>query len=260
MRVKSRLRYELKYLIRREQMRALQAELAERMVRDPFAGELGQYPITSLYFDSPDYKAYWDKLEGHRRRRKIRVRVYGSEQVTPQTSAFLEVKERINTRISKRRVALPYDEAIAFDDFDVPREGQTAQDSVVLHEVYYLYRTLQLRPAAVVHYDRMALEGQDYYLDLRVTFDTNLRGRTHDLSLLSTGHAAEQLLLPPDYVILEVKANQTVPLWMVRLLSRHGCTFFRISKYCAILERSKVIGARQRVIHAGGRETLHRIA
>ena len=248
MRIKSDLRYELKYLIRREQMKALTAELADRMVCDPYAGELGQYPITSLYFDSPDYKAYWDKLEGHRSRRKVRVRVYGSDQVTPETAAFLEIKQRINVRMRKRRVALPYGDAVNFDDFDTPRQDRPVQAAAVLQEVYYLYRTLQLRPAAVVHYDRMALEGRDYYADLRVTFDTNVRGRTHDLSLLSTGHATDQVLLPPDQVILEVKANQTVPLWMVRMLSRHRCTFFRISKYCAVLERSKVIGARQRVV------------
>ena len=248
MRIKSDLRYELKYLIRRGQMEALLPTLTDHMDSDAHGNELGQYPITSLYYDSPDYKAYWDKLDGHSNRRKVRVRVYGSRQVTPDTAAFLEVKQRINVRMRKRRAPLPYGEAIAFDDFAAPVDNRTYSDSALMQEVYYLYRTLQLRPACVVHYNRMALEGRDYYADLRVTFDTNIRGRTHDLSLLSGGHAADQLLLSSDQVILEVKANQTVPLWMVRLLTQHHCTFYRISKYCAVLERSKVIGARQRVI------------
>ena len=82
MRIKSDLRYELKYLIRRSQMDALLPELADYgSARTPHAGEHGRYPITSLYYDSPDHKAYWDKLEGHRNRRKVRVRVYGNEQV-----------------------------------------------------------------------------------------------------------------------------------------------------------------------------------
>ncbi len=256
MRIKSDLRYELKYLIRRSQMDALLPELANYVSPDAHGGEHGRYPITSLYYDSPDHKAYWDKLDGHRNRRKVRVRVYGNEQVAPETPAFVEVKERVNIRIRKRRVALPYTQAIAFDDFDALHDGDAAntdlpaQSAAVLQEVYYLYRTLQLRPTCVVHYDRMALEGRDYYADLRVTFDTNVRGRAHDLSLLSTGHAADQLLLSPDHVILEVKANQTVPLWMVRMLSRHACTYYRISKYCAVLEHCNVINARQRIVPA----------
>lgn len=249
MRIKSELRYELKYLIRRHQMDALLAELPGYMQCDRHAGELGQYPITSLYYDSPEYKAYWDKLEGHRNRRKLRVRVYGDESITADTPAFVEIKERVNKRIRKRRVAMPYGDAVALNEFDSLSGEHAAQSSAVLQEVYYLYRTLQLRPACVVHYDRRAFEGQDYYADLRVTFDTNVRGRVHDLSLLSTGHASDQLLLAPDQVILEVKANHTVPLWMVRMLSRRRCTFYRISKYCAVLEHSNVINARQRIVH-----------
>ncbi len=71
MRIKTDLRYELKYLIRREQMERLALDLAEQMDPDGHGNELGQYPITSLYYDSPDYKAYWDKLDGHRKRRKV---------------------------------------------------------------------------------------------------------------------------------------------------------------------------------------------
>jgi len=250
MRIKTDLRYELKYLIRREQMERLALDLSEQMDPDGHGKELGQYPITSLYYDSPDYKAYWDKLDGHRKRRKVRVRVYGNEAVTPDTLAYLEVKERINVRMRKRRVALPYDQAVAFDDFGELREGLSPSAVAVLQEVYYLYRTLQLRPACIVHYDRTAYEGRAPYEDLRVTFDVNLRGRTHDLSLVSTGHATDQHFLPLDRVVLEVKANQNVPAWLVQLLSRHGCTYYRISKYCAALEKSKAITRRQHVAYA----------
>ncbi len=221
------------------------------MSADPYAGELGHYPITSLYYDSPDYKAYWDKLEGHRNRSKVRVRVYGSDRVTPETLAFVEIKQRVNVRIRKRRFRLPYGRAIAFDEFDAGFPGQSENDTTVQQEVYYLYRTLQMRPACIVRYDRMALEGRDHYADLRVTFDTNVRGRVHDLSILSTGQTDDQLLLAPEYVILEVKANQTVPLWMANLISSHQCQHQRISKYCTVLEHCKVINSRQRIVYSG---------
>ena len=147
----------------------------------------------------------------------------------------------------KRRVALPYGEAIAFDDFDQAHPELGAVEQALLREVYYLYRTLQLRPTCVVAYNRTAWEGKEYYPDLRVTFDTDLRCRTHDLTLTSTGYADNQFFLPPEYTVLEVKANYNVPGWLAQLLSQHNCTYRRISKYCAALEHSKVITARQHV-------------
>ncbi len=247
-RVRSPLRYELKYLLRREQAHALLDDLRTRMTLDTHGDERGIYAITSLYYDTPDYKAYWDKLDGQRSRRKVRVRSYGGETITPDTPVFLEVKQRVNKMMRKRRVALPYQQAIAFDDFETLAATRSGNDAALLQEVYYLYRTLQLRPACVVSYERMAFEGDEHYPDLRVTFDSSLRGRIHDLSLLSTGAAANQSVFDPNYVVLEVKANRNIPQWLAQLLAEHRCTFYRISKYCLVLEHSKAIAGRSHIV------------
>src|SRR5688500_6376039 len=115
MRAKNDLRYELKYLLRREQVKPLVTELSQTLRLDAHANPLGVYPITSLYYDTPDYKGYWDKLDGQRSRRKVRVRVYGDRTITEETPAFLEVKQRINKLMRKRRVSLPYGDAVDFD-------------------------------------------------------------------------------------------------------------------------------------------------
>jgi SPX domain protein involved in polyphosphate accumulation len=252
MRLKSELRYELKYLLRRAQIEPLVAELSQTLRRDAYGGELGVYPITSLYYDTPDYKAYWDKLDGHRSRRKVRVRVYGDSTITPETPAFLEVKQRVDKLMRKRRVALPYGEAIDFDRYHelglLRAEQGKLGDQALLHEVYYLYHVLQLRPACVVTYDRMAFEGDARAPDLRITLDTNLRGRIHDLSLLSTGKAHDLQILGAEYAVLEVKANYSVPRWVAQLTARHRCTFYRISKYCMVLEKTQAIAQRQHIV------------
>jgi hypothetical protein len=247
-RPKHDLRYELKYLLRRDQIEPLVAELRQTLRLDGYAGELGTYPITSLYYDTPDYKAYWDKLDGHRSRRKLRVRVYGDILITPETPAFLEIKQRINKLMRKRRVALPYGAAVDLDNYFELGLERGGADQTLLHEAYYLYRTLQLRPACVVTYDRMAFEGDARAPDLRITIDTNLRGRIHDLSLLSTGSAADRQVMGPELAVLEVKANQNVPRWVAQLTARHRCTFYRISKYCLVLERTQAIAERQHVL------------
>jgi SPX domain protein involved in polyphosphate accumulation len=241
------LRYELKYLLRRDQIEPLVAELRQTLALDAHVGPLGTYPITSLYYDTPDYKAYWDKLDGQRSRRKLRVRVYGDTLITPQTPAFLEIKQRINKMMRKRRAKLSYAEAIDLDGYLELGLARGGADQALLHEAYYLYSTLQLRPACVVTYDRMAFEGDERAPDLRITIDTNLRGRIRDLTLLS-GNATDQQVLGTHYAVLEVKANHNVPRWVAQLVARHHCTFYRISKYCMVLEHTQAIAQRQRII------------
>ena len=249
---KQDLRYELKYLLRRDQIAPLVDELRQTLSLDAHGGPLGTYPITSLYYDTPDYKAYWDKLDGHRSRRKVRVRVYGDTQITDVTPVFLEVKQRINKLMRKRRVALSYAEATDFDAFDevglARGDAGRAADQALLHEVYYLYRTLQLRPTCVVTYDRMAFEGDERAPDLRITLDTNVRGRIHDLSLASTGRTVDQQVIGPELAVLEVKANYNVPRWAAQLVARHRCTFYRVSKYCTVLEHTQAIFQRQHIV------------
>jgi SPX domain protein involved in polyphosphate accumulation len=227
-------------------------ELGQMLRLDAHSNELGLYRITSLYYDTPDYKSYWDKLDGHRSRRKVRVRVYGNVNITAETPAFLEVKQRVNKMMRKRRLQLAYRDAIDFDRFEEMAAALSGpSDSALLQEVYYLYRTLQLRPACVVTYDRMAFEGDVNAPDLRITLDTNLRGRIHDLSLLSSvttvGRAHDLTVLGPEYAVLEVKANHNVPRWVARLTAAHRCAFRRISKYCMTLERTQAIAQRQHI-------------
>ena len=260
MRNKNALRHELKYLITHSQRDAIVEALADHTEPDQHspvvdASPSGTYPangrgytIASLYYDTPTYKAYWDKVEGHRSRRKVRVRVYGNQSVNAETLCYVEIKQRLNTMMAKRRVALPYATAVdlaAYADFlaEVSPEDQT-----VLREIAYLQSALHLQPTCVVTYQRLALNGLEPYDDLRVTFDTELRGRTHDLTLLSPGTTVGQSFLPPHLCIMEIKVNQSVPYWLGTLINQHRCPARRISKYCMALQQSGAIAQRQRVM------------
>ena len=252
MRITIAFRHELKYILNLDQQAAVVADLVGHVVPDRHGDAQGAYPITSLYYDTPDYKAYWDKLEGHRNRRKVRVRVYGNSIVEPETPSFVEIKQRRSKLMCKKRVALPYIQAVDFGSFAELAAGVNENllsdvDQENLREVYYLYQMLQLRPACVVRYHRLAFNGCEPYPDLRVTFDTHLAGRIHDLSLLST-HAQNHACLSPEQSIMEIKVNHTVPYWLTEILARHRCTARRVSKYCCVLEQCGVIAARQRVV------------
>jgi SPX domain protein involved in polyphosphate accumulation len=233
-------RFELKYLLNQAQREAMMAALADSMSSDQQGDEKGRYAVTSLYYDTPDHRAYWDKLEGHRFRRKVRIRVYGEQLVTPETLCFIEIKQRINKTVQKKRIRLPYAAAVELCEKGVSVEGESVADQAIIAEVLYLYHTLQLQPSCIVGYNRLAFESSNYDPGLRVTFDTQLKCRAHDLTLLAHGYAEDQYFLPPPQSIMEVKVNYRTPYWLTELIGRYGCSFRRISKYCAALECAKL--------------------
>ena len=251
MRIKEYSRYEMKYLLTGGQCRQLVEVLSAYLKRDAFGDTEGRYIITSLYYDTWDYKAYWDKIEGHRFRRKVRVRVYGDQIVTPETNCFVEIKQRINKTLQKKRIVLPHASATALCGAgqEVATESMTDFDQAVIQEVQYLQNTLQLQPACVVSYDRLAFEGSEYDPGLRVTFDTKLKGRVHDLTLLSQSYAENHYFLPPEQCVMEIKVNYRVPYWLTELIGQYHCTLRRVSKYCTALEKSKDILERQQIVY-----------
>lgn len=233
-------RFELKYLVDQAQQMALMAELANYMTFDRLGDGQGRYLITSLYFDSPDYKCYWNKLEGHRFRRKVRIRVYGPDQVTAETSCFVEIKQRTNKTLQKKRVRLTYAEAEALCGAGESIRDRSPAEQAVIEELLYLHHMLQLQPACVVAYQRLAFQGDAYDADLRVTFDTQLKCRAHDLTLLALGQTENHYFVPPQWCIMEVKANHRIPGWLAELVNKHQCVLRRVSKYCSALEYSKL--------------------
>ncbi|MEZ4677958.1 MAG: polyphosphate polymerase domain-containing protein [Caldilineaceae bacterium] len=256
-RPKSGLRHEIKFLLNHSQHQRMVTLLREQLQPDPYADDEGSYLVTSLYYDTADYKAYWDKVNGYRFRRKIRLRVYGEMEVTPTTPTFIEIKQRVGVQMSKRRLALPYAEAVAFAqptpavtamgaDPDGPLDEQNAA-APVSEELHYLFSALYLQPACLVRYRRAAFANHEDYPDLRITFDTDLRCRTNNLTLLTAEESGYQTLLAPGWSILEIKVNQTMPYWLAQLLGEQGCTPRRISKYCASLERTETIRRRQHI-------------
>lgn len=249
MRIKEYTRYELKYVIDKAQQEQVIESLKKYMQPDKMGDAYGRYVITSLYYDSADYKAYWDKIEGHKFRRKVRVRVYGEQPVTPDTLCFAEIKQRINKTLQKKRIRIPYTDAETLCGAGVWAAEASPTEQAVIEEIQYLYYTLQLQPACVLSYHRLAFNGSEFDPGLRVTFDTNLKGRTHDLTLLSQGHTENNFFVPPDWCVMEVKVNYRVPYWLTELIGKHRCTLRRVSKYCTALEQSKAILQNQKIFY-----------
>lgn len=227
-------RFELKYEISAAKADALIEDIKEQTTVDTAGGPTGTYQITSLYFDSEDLAFYRAKIEGIKFRRKLRIRRYGpltcpaSDAVEP---VHVEIKQRINRTTQKRRITLPFDDAFALCTGARTLELADPGDATVAGEIEFLVRSVVLKPACAISYIRQAFVGSVYERGLRITFDRNLWCRDPEFGLDADG--PRQVFLPHDRVILEVKADNAVPLWVARMLARHGCTVDRFSKYCA---------------------------
>ena len=246
-------RYEIKYFVDELRVPELRRELAARMDTDPYSPH-GGYPVTSLYYDTPDLRFYWEKIEGLKFRRKLRLRLYGQpSECTDDTLVQIEIKQRVNRVTQKRRIALPYGLAQRWLNGREEFACDPSQRPFV-NEVTTLIGNLDLRPTVTTGYLREAFVGREADLGLRVTIDHKVHGRDRDFHFASG--AENRFIVPPKLAIVELKANERVPYWATDLTARLNMSVIRVSKYCQSVEafgmapRSRV-GAPELVLPPG---------
>ena len=105
-------RFEMKFVIAREQRDVLMPHLMPHLRADANAGDNAFYPIISLYYDNPDRDCYWEKVRGQKSRRKMRVRVYGSLDGKVPPTSFIEIKHKCDSRVVKRRAQMSLEDAL----------------------------------------------------------------------------------------------------------------------------------------------------
>lgn len=229
-------RFELKYLITLQQAEHFKAALRPYLIQDEH-GENGKYALTSLYYDSPDLRCYWEKEYGLRFRRKLRIRRYETnEPMTEATPVFLEIKQRVDRVTQKRRVVLSYGDALRLcNDRKLPESSD--EDRATLEEMYVFLWQYNMRPVSIVRYDRQAFMGTQYDAGLRVTFDTNLTFQAYKLHIHEEPSALP--MLSPNQVVMEIKVNERIPTWLTGLIADHNLMMVRVSKYCRSIETAQ---------------------
>ena len=230
-------RYELKYLVNAPQYRGLVKDLSHFMVPDAYGDVDGFYRIISLYYDSPNLTGYHSKIEGLKFRRKLRIRIYPGTDITKVKTAFVEIKQRINRTVQKRRIVLPLEEAERLCSGSGFPSHLDEADTATANEISYMQRALTLRPKAIVSYRRQAFMGGRYERGMRLTFDMKLQGRMHALRVNEI--AKNRYCLPLDWFVMEVKVNERIPHWVLTLLAKHDCQLTRVSKYCAVVSHGR---------------------
>lgn len=229
----------MKFVIDAAKRAALMEKLDPHLKADANADETAYYPIVSLYYDNPERDCYWEKVQGSKSRRKLRVRIYGSLDGGLPPTGFIEVKHKQEGRGVKRRIQMPYTEALRVGAGHWP-EGVKLKptDRRTIEEIHDLLNRRGFAPVMVMRYDRRAYASVDPSSDLRITYDTGIAFRFRDLNPIPNDKdfRPEEYMYPDDISVLEVKITGTIPYWLSVLIAETGCRLQSHSKYCNALE------------------------
>jgi len=218
-------RYEKKFIMDQQTYEIIRQELSAHMTLDAYSKRNGFYTISNIYYDTPEDVMILKSLEKPLYKEKLRLRAYGVPRTEDQV--FLEIKKKYKGLVNKRRSTLVLDEAYDFIMSRQLPDKKEHQNRQVLKEIAFLMQRYDIQPSIYVAYDRIAMFGEE----LRITFDRNIRTRTTDLKLESGDYG--RLLIPEDQWLMEVKAEKTLPLWFVRLLSEqklYPTSFSKVGK------------------------------
>ncbi len=214
-------RYEIKYLLTKEQKKKVLQAMEPYMKLDSF----GHTTIRNIYFDTPDYRLIRRSLEKPAYKEKLRIRSY--KRVTPEDTVFVELKKKYDSVVYKRRLTLSDQAARRSFERNQPLPVQSQiGDEISYFRSYYG----SLKPAVFLTYEREAfyeLNGGDF----RVTFDENILYRDYDISLGSKVYGNR--IIGEDQCLMEIKTSGGLPLWMCEVLAEEKLFKTSFSKYGA---------------------------
>ena len=212
-------RYELKYLLTKEQKEKVVQAIRPYMALDQY----GRTTIRNIYFDTENYRLVRRSLESPAYKEKLRIRSYC--RAAPDSAVFVELKKKFQKVVYKRRIALPEQAAM---DWVAGRRSCPESSQIAAEVDYFLRYYGSLTPAVFLSYEREAFYSKDQS-DFRVTFDDTILCRQKELSLESEVYGLP--VLPEGMALMEIKCSGGIPMWMIQILSREKLYKTSFSKY-----------------------------
>ncbi|MDC0488961.1 polyphosphate polymerase domain-containing protein [Pelagibacteraceae bacterium] len=223
-------RYEFKYFLRKRIAEEIQDHASKFMLLDSHAhsSSNNQYFVRSIYFEDDFNSNFDEKVDGHRVRKKFRLRYYSRD--LNSGPVFLETKGRNLERTYKRRVTLNHSDTKIIKDkkFIYSLLSKYPENSSIQEFVFEFYKK-KLKPKVLVDYNRQPYVNK-HGLYFRLTFD-------HNLSCINLNNNFENILknqsvlCKAGYTILEVKFDRSIPLWFHRIIQTYNLRRQSISKF-----------------------------
>lgn len=222
-------RFESKYRISRHQYYQIKNALVPFMRLDPFTRvtEQKRYLVRSLYFDTPDYQAYHEKISGDCDRVKFRIRTY-VETIEDNPTIRIELKVRKGILMEKYGY---FATASQYQEF-MNKWHWPLENNPVLEEFERNLHLKHLQPKILVEYYREGFQSRSGE-DVRITFDHKVR------SAFSTSLFPDKVffrLHHPNVIILEIKHYEKQPDWLRNIVQQHSLKIEANSKYAQGIE------------------------
>ena len=200
-------RIEKKFWMSAEQYQNLYPILMEHMNID----EYGLSKIRNIYCDTPDYYLTRRSIEKPKFKEKLRIRSY--TEMKADTKVFVEIKRKVDGIGYKRRVSIPFAEALNL------LQGQTIHSKNPQIDMELEEFVKRYHPEAKVYltYERIALYGKEDP-SIRITLDQKIRYAlyTPDLDLSQEG---KPVLEDESRALMEVKVQGALPQWLIHAIS-----------------------------------------
>lgn len=211
-------RKEQKYLLDKDQTAAFLEAMRCFLEPDRYATS----DIRNIYYDTPDYRLIRRSLEKPVYKEKLRLRAYGD--VTGEDKVYLEMKKKYDGVVYKRRLALKEGQAAAY----MASPEMRLADTQIGREIDYFKAYYQnLQPAMYLCCHRMSWRSKDGRL--RITMDRDIRYRAENMDLKAPPGGTP--LLEPGQTLVEIKAPDTMPVWLTRVISENKIRQTSFSKY-----------------------------
>ena len=223
------MRKEDKYLVSLNHRSRLLSDI-EKFTRKDVNSEEGRtgYKVSSIYFDNPLLKSYFDKIDGNAKKFKLRIRNYPSKDSSKYN---LEIKHKFFAKSMKDKTAI--DRSIYYGMIINRRAPhmETMKDAV-LENFVAISKLQNFSPLIRVAYDRVAFFSK-YDKDIRITLDFNIK-----CSRLKKDNNSEpnMYVLPKEFAVLEIKTNKEYPFWLSLILKKYFLKKIAISKYALAIE------------------------
>ncbi|MBC7741528.1 MAG: polyphosphate polymerase domain-containing protein [Bdellovibrionaceae bacterium] len=226
-------RYELKYLIPFSMVEPI-SRYVEMFCQMDYYSHISHdkfYTINSLYFETPSF-FFLRAKENQTGTFSLRVRSYGE---TPKAPYFFETKHKIDGFCKKKRGFVPLENWSEL--FTDPSKPQSFTPTEHVNSFVALAKTYNAQPTILTQYRRKAyLSTIDDYA--RVTFDRSMR---YCQESNFNVHPIEKKMLNYDHpgtfehpgmnIVLELKCERKIPVWMVDLIKRFDLTRGAFSKF-----------------------------
>ncbi len=230
-------RHEIKAFLTLTQIKQFSETLHPYVTKDPYFQSNKDIIIQTLYFEDLQESSYFQKINGNQDRVKYRVREYFNQITEPKT-VFIETKRRLGFYISKSRSEIKKDLFLRLPSTPYYQLLDHIKEDSNLYWFYQNTFAGSFFPAVLTQYKRTTWQTKRTdQPKVRISFDTNVKYAGPEKFI--NGKGIFYPALPAHTGIMEIKASQNIPFWLLKIIQNIPINFEPISKFALCYRQIK---------------------